>query len=105
MQDEGISVEHVSGEQGNLISLHFIFFFVIVSFLINQVNLNRFKSSKNAPLQRAGSAREEELAILYGEGAATIHLLETKLQMKFDKNLDLYQPVYWPSFPLRIEFN
>lgn len=85
MQDEGISVEHVSGEQ---------------------VDLNRLKASKSAPLHRAGIEREEELVTLYGkDNAQEIHLLETKLQMKFDKNLDLYQPVYWPSFPLRIEFN
>jgi hypothetical protein len=62
-------------------------------------------SSKNAPLERAGLKREDELKILYGKQAKTIHLAETRIQMKFDKYYDRYQPKYWPSFPLKIKFN
>ena len=43
-----------------------------------------------------------ELGALYGSEASKIHLLETNLQMKFDKNLDRYQPIYWPSLPLKL---
>ena len=63
------------------------------------------ESSKNAPLERAGLKREEDLRLWYGERANEIHLAETSLQMKYDKNFDLYQPIYWPSFPLKIKFN
>ena len=61
--------------------------------------------SKDAPLDRVGFKREEELKILYGTRANVIHLAETKLQMKYDRNLDTYQPKYWPSFPLKIKFD
>ena len=61
--------------------------------------------SINAPIDRIGMKREEELEKLYGKKASLIHLMETNAQMKHDKNFDMYQPVYWPSFPLRFKFN
>ena len=61
--------------------------------------------TSDAPRERAGLKREEELKYLYGDRANIIHLAETSLQMKFDKNLDVYEPSYWPSFPLKIKFN
>ena len=70
-----------------------------------QVNLETSLCSKNAPVDRAGFKREEDLKLIYGDGAAAIHLAETKIQMSHDLNLDFYQPVYWPSFPLKIKFN
>jgi hypothetical protein len=27
------------------------------------------------------------------------------LQVSFDKSFDLYQPKFWPSFPLRVKFD
>ena len=70
-----------------------------------EVNLESARCSRNAPLGRARLKREEELEILYGTKASIIHFRETKIQMKFDKNLDKYEPKYWPSFPLKIKFN
>ena len=61
--------------------------------------------SKSAPFKQAGKERQQDLARLYGEQAALrIHLMETELQMKFDKSFDLYEPKYWPSFPLKLKF-
>ena len=70
-----------------------------------QIDLEALNYSKNAPLERAGLKREEELKLLYGTRANFIHLTETRLQMKYDRNLDLYQPKFWPSFPLKLKFN
>jgi gem associated protein 8 len=69
------------------------------------VNLDANFITSDAPRERVGLKREEELKDLYGDRASIIHLAETSLQMKFDKNLDTYQPSFWPSFPLRIKFN
>ena len=61
--------------------------------------------SKSAPFKQAGQERQQDLLRLYGQQAAhRIHLMETELQMKFDKNYDVYQPKYWPSFPLKLKF-
>lgn len=62
------------------------------------------KISSDAPLERAGLEREEELELMYGDKAKEIQYLETTLQMIHDKNFDIYQPKYWPSLPLRIKF-
>jgi hypothetical protein len=56
-------------------------------------------------MDRVGIKREEELKLLYGDKASLIHLMETNAQMKHDKNFDMYQPVYWPSFPLKFKFD
>ena len=48
--------------------------------------------------------QDDERKFYGDEHASRIHLMETKMQMKFDHNLDLYQPVYWPSFPLKLKF-
>lgn len=68
------------------------------------MNLLSQESSTSAPLERVGLDREEELKIMYGDKAKEIHYLETNLQMIHDKNYDLYQPKFWPSFPLRVKF-
>lgn len=62
-------------------------------------------ATRDVPLERAGSKREEDLKVLYGQRANVIHLSETRLKMKYDRNLDTYQPKYWPSFPLKLKFN
>jgi len=67
--------------------------------------LESFDCSKTAPLERVGQRREEELLALYGKKAKSIHLIETRIQMKYNHNLDLFQPNYWPSFPLKLKFN
>jgi gem associated protein 8 len=67
------------------------------------LNVNDNNSSKDgAPFQRSSKRREDELVTLYGEQSKVIHLIETNLQMKYDKNLDKYEPKYWPSLPLRL---
>lgn len=48
--------------------------------------------------------REDELKILYGKSWQKILALETELQVKYDHNIDFYQPKYWPHFPLRVKF-
>ncbi len=45
--------------------------------------------------------REEELKAIYGAHANRIQIAETQLQMEFDRNLDNYRPVYWPSLPMK----
>jgi hypothetical protein len=74
-------------------------------FYFSIANMNIHGSSKTAPLDRAGLKREQELAELFGQRAEEIHLLETSLQVSFDKSFDLYQPKFWPSFPLRVKFD
>ncbi|CAF0717123.1 unnamed protein product [Brachionus calyciflorus] len=69
-----------------------------------QVNLREQISTKNAPLERAGLKREEELEILYGHKAKQIHLLETNMQMQYDKNFDIFQPKFWPMCNLNLKF-
>ena len=56
----------------------------------------------NAPVERVGVERERVMRQLYAHRARHIHLAETQMQMKFDKNLDAHRPAYWPSFPLRL---
>lgn len=68
------------------------------------VSFNTVESTKNAPYENIDDKRNEDLERLFGKSADKIHLLETRMQMKFDKDFDLYQPVYWPSFPLRLNF-
>ena len=48
--------------------------------------------------------RENELKFLYGNQWQKILSMETDLQITHDHNIDLYQPKYWPNFPLRIKF-
>ncbi len=100
-----MTVEHTKGEQGRQYNIKNIRIFFYPNDYIFAVNLEAARSSRNAPLDRAGLKREEELKILYGAQASLIHFRETKIQMKFDKNLDRYQPKYWPSFPLKIKFD
>lgn len=69
------------------------------------MNLTENKATSSAPFNRAGLQREEELKTLYGPHVNKIHLSETNIQMKHDKNFDLYKPKYWPSFPLKIKFD
>lgn len=60
--------------------------------------------SLSAPKERPGARRTAEMKVLYGKGAAMIHGMETALQMKFDRNVDLKQPKMWPNMPLRLIF-
>ena len=98
---------YASGEQGVLFESFQVVYRASTNILLFKVNLdvNQDDVTSNVPLERAGLKREEELKLLYGDRANAIHLAETTLQMKFDKNLDLYEPSYWPSFPLKIKFN
>ena len=48
--------------------------------------------------------RESELKLLYGDQWKTILSLETELEIKHDRFIDLYEPKYWPNFPLKIKF-
>ena len=62
------------------------------------------ESTKIAPYEKIDQKRSEELENLYGESADSIHIAETRMQMKFNEDFDLYQPIYWPSFPLKLNF-
>ena len=57
-----------------------------------------------APRERPGARRSQEMKLLYGRGAAMIHGMETALQMAFDRNTDVKQPKLWPNMPLKIVF-
>lgn len=44
--------------------------------------------------------RKKEMAQLYGEAAPKIHAMETAVQLSFNRNADLFQPILWPHIPL-----
>ena len=50
----------------------------------------------------SGKKRENDLILFYGSNAKNIQLLETAMQMEFDRNQDTYSPIYWPSLPLKL---
>lgn len=54
-----------------------------------------------APSEQPGAKRKEEMNALYGKHASTIMSLEASLQLNYDKNCDMRQPIFWPSIPLR----
>lgn len=54
-----------------------------------------------APMQQQGVLRTEEMKCLYGKSAHDIESLETVLQLHFNMNVDMRQPVFWPSIPLK----
>jgi hypothetical protein len=54
------------------------------------------------PTEILAKKRENDLILFYGSNAKNIQLLETSMQMEFDRNLDTYSPVYWPSLPLKL---
>ena len=39
--------------------------------------------------------------VLYGKHAPLVMSLEASLQLNYDKNCDIRQPVFWPSIPLK----
>ncbi|XP_039251031.2 uncharacterized protein LOC120328568 [Styela clava] len=58
--------------------------------------------SSDPPDVQAGSARTNELKLLYGSNALQIQSLETQLQAKFDENRTRLQPKLWPVIPLNL---
>ena len=55
------------------------------------------------PTEIFGKKRENDLNMFYGcKNYKNIQLIETSMQMEFDRNLDTYSPVYWPSLPLKL---
>ena len=62
------------------------------------------ESSQNFTFDWMGQDRQSEIQLLYGNEWQKILWLETELQLKHDRNIDQYQPKYWPNFPLRIKF-
>lgn len=46
--------------------------------------------------------RTKEMAQLYGEAAPKIHAMETAVQLSFNRNADLFQPILWPNIPLNL---
>lgn len=48
--------------------------------------------------------REPEIRSLYGKHSDRILQMEAELQINYDHNIDLYEPKYWPSFPLKVKF-
>ncbi|XP_064608669.1 gem-associated protein 8-like [Liolophura sinensis] len=65
---------------------------------------NRKTATTQAPTERPGARRTQEMKLLYGKGAAMIHGMETAMQMTFDRNTDILQPKLWPNMPLKIVF-
>ncbi|XP_025087556.1 gem-associated protein 8-like [Pomacea canaliculata] len=72
---------------------------------IEEVRSDQKERTVEAPKERPGSRRTEEMRFLYGKGAAMIHGMETALQMNFDRNLDVKQPKLWPNMPFKILFD
>ena len=55
-----------------------------------------------APSEQPGAKRKEEMNALYGKHASTIMSLEASLQLNYDKNCDMRQPIFWPSIPSQV---
>ncbi|XP_071846455.1 gem-associated protein 8-like isoform X2 [Apostichopus japonicus] len=60
------------------------------------------KSNTEAPKERPGAKRNEEMKILYGKCTPMIQGLETAIQMEYDHVLDRKQPQLWPSIALNL---
>lgn len=56
------------------------------------------------PGERPGAKRTAEMKQLYGRRAATIHGMETAVQLGFHRNCDHHQPKLWPNIPIRLQF-
>ena len=72
---------------------HFFF-----TFTVGSIHLN---TTTSAPSEQPGAKRKEEMNVLYGKHAPLIMSLEASLQLNYDKNCDIRQPVFWPSIPLK----
>uniref|UniRef100_A0A146MD98 Gem-associated protein 8 n=1 Tax=Lygus hesperus TaxID=30085 RepID=A0A146MD98_LYGHE len=48
--------------------------------------------------------RHAEMVLLYGEKAPMIHGMETAQQLTFNRQVDLYNPPYWPILPFTFQF-
>lgn len=46
--------------------------------------------------------REEEMKLLYGDGASMIVGMETAVQLSYDRYCDTKSPKYWPNIPLKL---
>ena len=68
-------------------------------------NSGAARATTEAPTERPGFKRTQEMKMLYGKGAAMIHGMETAMQLTFDRYVDLHQPKLWPHLPLNIKFN
>lgn len=65
---------------------------------VGSIHLN---TTTHAPSEQPGAKRKAEMHELYGKHASAIMSLEASLQLNYDKNCDLRQPIYWPSIPLK----
>jgi len=65
---------------------------------VGSIHLN---TTTSAPSEQPGLKRKEEMNALYGKHASVIMSLEASLQLNYDKNRDMRQPVFWPSIPLK----
>ncbi|XP_068702997.1 uncharacterized protein [Montipora foliosa] len=66
-----------------------------------EVGSAHLKATTCAPSEQPGAKRKEEMKALYGKHVSTIMSLEASLQLNYDKNCDIRQPVFWPSIPLK----
>ena len=69
------------------------------------VEAGKNKATVLPPAERPGVKRTSEMKLLYGNGAAMIHGMETAMQLTFDRNCDIKQPKLWPQLPLNIKFD
>lgn len=60
------------------------------------------QETTEAPKERPGARRNQEMKTLYGRHAPMIQGLETAIQMEFDHILDREQPELWPSIALNL---
>jgi len=65
---------------------------------VGSIHLN---TTTRAPSEQPGAKRKAEMQELYGKHASAIMSLEASLQLNYDKNCDLRQPIFWPSIPLK----
>ena len=69
--------------------------------LFSSVNEIPLEATTVAPTQQQGVLRTEEMKALYGSSAHDIESLETSLQLHFNMNVDMRNPVLWPNIPLK----
>ncbi|XP_046388533.1 gem-associated protein 8-like [Ischnura elegans] len=56
----------------------------------------------SSSMKKSGSVRSEEMRLLYGKNSAMIHGMETAMQLTFERNCDILNPVLWPVLPLKM---
>ncbi|XP_071453998.1 gem-associated protein 8-like isoform X2 [Hetaerina americana] len=59
-------------------------------------------SNDSSSIKKPDAVRSEEMRMLYGKNHAMIQGMETAMQLTFERNCDILNPVLWPVLPLKM---